>query len=266
MKDRLRRRIAPAVVGVLLLAGLLLPTSPAFAVEGGRAVRDVNVYPSVGLLTVPRADSETLYELCTAVLVSPTWVLTARHCLARYGYYNARVPISVKLGKVGSSDVGVIQRDARELVFGHDFDLALIRVDPITEIRPIELVNQDEKELYKNGTVATAVGWGGNRENTFEYPGTLNEGTQEVEDQTYSLAQLYSGYNHLMKTTPINGDGKVHDGDSGGPLIVQTSGAGPARRVLIGIVSQGDDSGGGAYTKVGSTYAWIAQTVGDKWE
>lgn len=262
MNDRLSRWIASAVVGALLLAGFLLPTSPVFAVDDGRAVRDVNAYPYVGLLTVPRADSETLYELCTAVLVSPTWVLTARHCLARYGYYSARAPISVKLSKVSSSDVGVIQREARELVLGEDFDLALIRVDPITEIQPVELVNQDDEELHKNGTVATAIGWGGNRENSLEHPGTLNEGTQEVEDQTYALAQLYSGYNHLMKTTPSNGDGKVHDGDSGGPLIVETSGPGPARRVLIGIVSQGDNKGGGAYTKVGSTYAWITQAIG----
>ncbi|MGH3567498.1 MAG: S1 family peptidase [Pseudonocardia sp.] len=249
-------------MGVLLLAGLLFPTSPAFAVDGGRAVQEADAYPYVGMLTVPRTDSDTLYELCTAVLVSPTWVLTARHCLGRYGYNTARAPISVKLGKISSSDVGVIQRDARELVFGVDFDLALLRVDPITEIQPVELVNQDEEELYKNGTVATAIGWGGNRENTLEYPGTLNEGTQEVEDQIYSLAQLFSGYNYLMKTTPSNGDGKVQDGDSGGPLIVETSGSGPARRVLIGIVSQGDDSGGGVYTKVGSTYAWITQTMG----
>lgn len=262
MNDRLQRRSAPAIVGVLLLAGLLLPTSPAFAVEGGRAVQETNAYPYVGMLTVPRADSDTLYELCTAVLVSPTWVLTAKHCIARHGYNIARAPISIKLSKINSLDIGVIQRDARELVFGADFDLALFRVDPITEIQPVELVNQDEDELYENGTVATAIGWGGNRDNTLEYPGTLNEGTQEVEDQTYSLAQLYSGYNYLMKTTPNNGDGKVHNGDSGGPLIVETAGFGPPRRVLIGIVSQGDSSGGGAYTKIGSTYSWITQTMG----
>ena len=139
-------------------------------------------------------------------LIAPTWVLTAKHCLMTHGYNLARGPISIKLNKISSSDVGVAQRDVRGVVLGDGFDLALLRVDPVTEIPPVELVSPDSEELYENGTVATAVGWGGNQGNTLEDPGTLNEGTQEVADQVYSLAQLLSGYNYLMQTTP-NGNG-----------------------------------------------------------
>lgn len=226
-------------------------------------MRDVGAYPYVGLLTVPRGDSDILYELCTSVLVSPTWVLTAKHCLATHGYNSERAPISIELNKVNSSDVGVVQRDARELVPGDDVDLVLLRVDPVTEIQPIELVSQDESALYESGTVATAVGWGGNRDNTFEDPGTLNEGTQSVEDETYWLAQIISGFDHLMQTTPNNGDGRISSGDSGGPLIVETAESGQVRQVLIGVLSQGDDgTDDGIYTKIGSTYDWIVQTIG----
>jgi secreted trypsin-like serine protease len=246
-----------AIFGVLLLSLFTLTAIPASAVIGGRAVQDVNTYPYVGLLTLPHA-SDSYYELCTSVLVAPTWVLTAKHCLSDGGYNPARGPIRITLMKVGPAGQG-IQRNAQEYVLGDGFDLALLRVDPIAEIQPIELVNRSEKNLYKNGTVAISVGWGGNPGSTVAEPGTLNEGNQKVTDQVYSQAQFLTGYNYLMNTTPYFGS--TTKGDSGGPLISETVNSGQIRHILIGIASQGNKSNDGVYTKVGSTYVWITNTI-----
>jgi secreted trypsin-like serine protease len=258
MRGRVRRTATLSVIlEVLLLAGFTLPTTPAFAISGGRPVQDVNAYPYVGLLTLPTADSGK-YQLCTSVLVAPAWVLTAKHCFTDHGYNSAVGPISITLKKVGPADPG-IQRDARELVLGNGFDLALLRVDPVIEIQSIELVSGSEKNLYKNGTVAKAIGWGGNPGATVAEPGTLNEGAQKIAVQVYSQAQVVSGYNYLMKATPYAGS--VAEGDSGGPLISETVNSGRIRHVLIGIVSQGNRSNDGVYTKVESTYVWITNRI-----
>jgi secreted trypsin-like serine protease len=193
------------------------------------------------------------------VLVAPTWVLTASHCFTTNGYDPTRGPVSVKLKKVSGSDDGVVQRNGIGLVLGDGFDLALIRVDAVTDIQPIEIVSRDRQSLYKNGTVAVSVGWGGNDGATVADPGVLTEGAQTIYDQVGSMAQFETHFNYLMMTSSYWGD--TAEGDSGGPLISETFDGDQIRHVLVGIDSQGSSNGDTAYTKVGSCHTWISNTI-----
>jgi secreted trypsin-like serine protease len=280
---------------VLLMAGatLLGAVTPALAIADGNPVTSPNPYPYVGFVITPQAEVNRFY-VCTSTLVDQEWVLTAKHCITTPGYNTStgRAPISVKLNYTRASDGNVVQRDVRQYVLGDGFDLALLRIDPVTNIVPLKLATRDDKASYKNGTEAIAVGWGGNPNMTIADPGSLRLGEQIIRDQIYSQAQLASGYNYLLKTvpdmvTPSSCSGQqpqdppsasippeqqpyfqcepvrtvMASGDSGGPLIGKKTVDGVDQPLLIGVASQGNYSGDGVYTKVGSTIVWITEKM-----
>jgi secreted trypsin-like serine protease len=281
------------VVLLMVGAALLGADTPALAVDGGNPVTSPNPYPYVGFVITPDAEANKFY-VCTSTLVNQEWVLTAKHCITTPGYNTStgRAPISVKLNYTRASDGNVVHRDVRQFVLGDGFDLALLRIDSVSNIVPIKLATRDDKASYKNGIEAVAVGWGGNLDMTIADPGSLRVGEQIIWDQIYSQAQFVTGYNYLLKTvpgmvTPSSCSGQqpqgppsasipperqpyfqceptrtvMAGGDSGGPLIGKKTVAEVDQPLLIGVASQGNYSDDGVYTKVGSTIVWITEKI-----
>lgn len=277
MIPTLFKRLVRIPIVLLMAAGVALfgAVTPALAIKGGNPVTSPNPYPYVGFVITPEAEANRFY-VCTSTLVDSEWVLTAKHCITTPGYHTSRgrAPISVKLNYTSASDGNVAQRDVRQIILGDGFDLALLRIDPVTGIAPLKLATRDDKASYKNGTEAVAVGWGGNPNMTTANPGSLRVGKQIIRDQIYSQAHFASGYNYLLKTvpgtvTPSSCSGVqcpprrtvVTQSDSGGPLIGKKTVDGVDQPLLIGVASQSNKSNDGAYTKVGSTIVWITEKM-----
>ncbi|WP_213012790.1 S1 family peptidase [Paractinoplanes toevensis] len=228
---------------------MVIPGTPAQAIIGGRTVQADSEYPAVGRLLVPYAGGK---ELCTAILIRTDVALTAKHCFTARGYDSKNGPITLRFGSRMASSGGQV-REATSFVLGDGFDLALIQFPSVTGIRPLPLVTKAESALYKNGTVALIVGWGGTASG--EVAKQLQEGALKIEDQVYSLPQTIKGYNYLMKASPYSG--KIAGGDSGGPLINEHVDNGAVLQTVVGVLSQGSKGDAAAYTKVGSTRPWI---------
>ncbi|MER5371829.1 trypsin-like serine protease [Streptomyces sp. NPDC002553] len=191
-------------------------------------------------------------EACTVSLIRSDVGLTAAHCFKDHGYDLNKRPVKLRFGS-NLADSGGETRIATSVLLGNGFDLALVRFPSVTGVRPVQLVAADQKDLWRNGTVGLAAGWGGTA--TEHLASHLQAGALKIEDQVYSLAQTISGYNYLMKASPYSG--KTAPGDSGGPLVNEHFVNGATVHTLVGVLSQGSKLDASAYTKVGSTLPWI---------
>ena len=150
------RKLARLTLVLAVIMALLGSTgAQAAAIENGAPVAAPNTYPQVGLVLVPFDDGH--FEMCTSTLVAPTWVLTAAHCLQTPGYDASRGPITVKLNMIDGSDPNAVTRETTSGVIADGFDLALLHVDPVTDIVPMALATPDNKPSYEKGTIATAI-------------------------------------------------------------------------------------------------------------
>ncbi len=224
-------------------------TSPASAIEGGWPVAN-GYLPYVGRILIPY--SSTASELCTVILIRPDVGLTAKHCF-NHGYNPAFGAITMRFGSTHSTEGGQVRTaTGLDVKLGSNFDLALVHFQSTTGIGTIPLVQSNQKDLWKNGTVTLVSGWGSNSP-------ILQAANMKIKDQVYSSAQILSGYNYLMKAEPYRGN--VTPGDSGGPMIAEHSVNGQVVDTLVGVLSQKSRGGAAAYTKVGSTLPWINSTL-----
>jgi Trypsin len=104
---------------------------------------------AVGVLAIDFLDGSPLFELCTATLVAPNVVVTAKHCVG-FGsfFYHDNYPVFFAVGedlanvRVKTPVVAAHIAPGTEGWFGLGLDVAYLNLaDPITDVKPLGVAN-----------------------------------------------------------------------------------------------------------------------------
>lgn len=242
-----------------------LPTRDERIVGG--SVAPSGAWPSqVGLLLVSRPDNYSA-QFCGGTLISPTWVLTAGHCVEDDGWSPSASSIDILVGTQSLDSGGTRIRAAEIRVHpGWDYnternDLALIRLTSAATAPNQPYLTQGASVAA--GTDLVATGWGHTSEG-----GTKSAELRQVTIDQLTNAQCQGPYGgwyqpSSMTCAGVVGGGKdTCQGDSGGPLVVKQG----STWVQVGITSWGNGCAQpgwpGIYTRVASYSNWINQQTG----
>jgi secreted trypsin-like serine protease len=265
----------PRIAAVLTAFACLIAAAPASAVTGGTpASRD---YPFMAALF------EDGSWICGSSLVAPDTILTAAHCVE--GVKDAST-ISFEIGGNPLGDPGNERRTATSITVHPQwdsatsrYDVAIAKLDSPSSKAPISIAGPLQTALWDGGSPARVIGYGMPTDPTgllFEAgipmvaDGNPDDFVGSVDPTTCAGGNLLTAED--LKTMVCAGElYGVKDscyGDSGGPLLVPSTGDFGATLLQVGVVSWGYACGAptkyGVYSRIGSDplNSWVGSRTG----
>jgi hypothetical protein len=228
----------------------------ANAMINGQKVKNIN-FPAVVKIQIKDRDSQTY--ICTGTFISPTSILTAKHCLENV--YSLKFETPKK----------TIKPNKPLVILHKDLDLAIIQI----EEKSTDYIELDFTQK-KNGSPVSFLGFG--KTESIQLKSNLRIGYQKIDKYTESVQtsstysydtignklvhlketltpQLLLGVEQIYygsKTTPNLFDGlyrpaSARTGDSGGPVLMGFIEKQNIKTRIIGVINQQD-----AFNKYGT--------------
>ncbi|MEL3947506.1 MULTISPECIES: S1 family peptidase [Streptomyces] len=178
-------------------------------------------------------------QTCSATIIAPTWILTAKHCVSGGG-------LSFRIGSLDQTSGGTTANGVS--VHNHaSSDLSLVKLDRSVAGTYSRLGNPGSVQV--NQTVQV-YGWG-----------ATSQCGQEINCQSRLLkvanVVVTGGCRDAYQGQAIcarRGNGITAGGDSGGPMM--------ANGVQVGVASTSDRQTTTAYTNVTAYRSWIQSIAG----
>ncbi|AZA13206.1 putative peptidase precursor [Corynebacterium choanae] len=173
---------------------------------------------------------------CTATLISPTTLLTAKHCIG-HGRYSR-----ISIGREHDGEL----RYARDVILHPSADLALVRLNEPSSRPPVPVSGLH----LGSGMRGDIVGWGVSGNNPLL---PVQASTVSVQRRVFHVP---SPEPDLILIETFMDRGRIQRGDSGGPLFV---GGGLAGVLSMSNAGAGNSVEGtiGWYTPVAEHLDWI---------
>jgi hypothetical protein len=189
---------------------------------------------------------------CGAVLIRPTWIITARHCVT--GNNDAQVPagnLTFRIGTLQENSGGSLAKGKR--VIRHAAaDTALVELTAPVSEQPIDIAPSAPV-----GSALRIIGWGCIKDPNCEGPDVL----QQLDTSILADRTCGGGTNNICVNNPDGWRGACY-GDSGGPAVIRSG----SRWVLAGNTSGGTSAicgqGPSVYVDLPNQRAWIESFAG----
>jgi len=214
----------------LLSALLLLAAAPARSVVGGEEAPD-GAYPWMTAL-LDRGS-----QICGATLISPSWVLTAAHCVK--GTAATRLSVAISREDLSNAADGEVIAVSEVRVHpdydrnnASENDVALLGLARPSVAAPIRLSGAGDDDLEADGAPVRVAGWG-------DQIGLLGlASTNRLQQVDLNVVGDEPCTEDLDAASQVCAEGFLRDscqGDSGGPLFAVKYG----EWVQVGVVSYG---------------------------
>ncbi|GAA3491467.1 MULTISPECIES: S1 family peptidase [Streptomyces] len=177
-------------------------------------------------------------ETCSATIIAPTWILTAKHCVSGGG-------LSFRIGSLDQHSGGTTANGAQ--TYTHSSDLALVRLD--------RSVSGTYSRLGQPGSVSVGqsvqvYGWGA----TSQCGSEINCQSRMLKVANVTVTGGCSDAYGGSAICARRGNGITAGGDSGGPMMANGS--------QVGVASTSDRQTTTAYTNVTAYRSWIRSVAG----
>nr|WP_221447819.1 trypsin-like serine protease [Saccharothrix violaceirubra] len=178
-------------------------------------------------------------QTCTATIIAPTWILTAKHCVSGGN-------LSFRIGSLDQTSGGTVANGA-QIVNHSASDLSLVRLDRSVSATYIRLGAAGSVTV---GQSVQVYGWGA----TSQCGSEINCQSQRLKVATVTVTGGCTDAYNGSAICARRGNGITAGGDSGGPMV--------ANGTQVGVASTSDRQTTTAYTNVTRYRSWIQSVAG----